>query len=469
MSDTDRPNEAMRGSTRPTREERARAGRDARATVGRAELGDYEPAAQRRDAVEILLEQEDGRQPDLLPIRHGRMATSPFAFLRGAAAVMAADLGPSPVTGMRVQAIGDAHISNFGVFATPERRLVFDVNDFDETLPAPWEWDVKRLVASVVVGARENGAGKSAAAGHARDAALAYRMAMRRFAGQSTLDTWYAHLDVDELVSLEGSRRRRDRDEKALAKMRRRTSEQVAGKLTEHVDGALRFKGIPPLVTPLRELVRDEEADQVRDRALRGLAGYRRSLAPDRRLLIDRYHLVDLARKVVGVGSVGTRCLIALFVGHSDDDVLILQFKEAGRSVLEPYAGRSQYRQHGARVVNGQRTVQVASDVFLGWSTLAESNHYYWRQLRDMKGSAEIEMLDEKQFRTHVKGCAWCLAHAHARSGDPIGIAGYLGSGGAFDRAMAEFGTAYAEQTTRDWKALAAAIADGRLPAETGV
>jgi hypothetical protein len=277
MTDADRPTDAKKGSTHSTKEERPRAGREARATVGRAELGLYELGAQRRDPVEILLEQENGRQPDLLPIRHGRMAASPFAFLRGAAAVMTAELAPSPVTGMTVQAIGDAHISNFGVFATPERRLVFDVNDFDETLRAPWEWDVKRLVASVVVASRENGAKRSAAAGRAREAARAHRMAMRRFADQSTLDVWYAHLHVADLVRREHSKRSRSRNEEALANIRRRTSEQVAGKLTERVDGALRFKSVRPLLTPLRELVQDAEAKQIRDRALRSLLGYRKT------------------------------------------------------------------------------------------------------------------------------------------------------------------------------------------------
>ena len=441
-------------------------GKEARRVAGRRDLGAYEPPADRRDPVEILVEQGADRQQDLLPIRYGRMAASPFAFLRGAAAVMAADLAPSPVTGLRVQAIGDAHISNFGVFATPERRLVFDVNDFDETLPAPWEWDVKRLVASVAVAATENGAGRKAAAAAERGAA-AYRSAMRDLAGRPTLETWYAHLDVADLVQQEVSRKRRGRDEKALDKVRRRTSAQVAGKLTERVDGALRFKSLPPLVSPLRDLVGDDDADRARELILRAYAGYRSSLAPERRRLLDRFHLVDVARKVVGVGSVGTRCLIGLFVGHSEDDVLVLQFKEAGRSVLEPHAGRSQYRQNGARVVNGQRLVQVASDVFLGWNALAEGRHYYWRQFRDMKASAEIATLGQKQFDAYVRACAWCLAHAHARSGDPLAIAAYLGAGDAFDAAMGRFAAAYAGQTKADWKALKAAIDEGRLTAIT--
>ena len=440
-------------------------GKTARSIANRRDLAAYEPAADRRDPVEILIEQGAGRQEDLLPIRYGRMAASPFAFLRGAAAVMAADLAPSPVTGLRAQVIGDAHISNFGVFATPERRLVFDVNDFDETLPAPWEWDVKRLVASVAVAANENGAGRKAAVAAAERAGAAYRMAMHDFARKTTLETWYAHLDVADLVQQEASQKRRDRDGKALAKVRLRTSAQVVGKLAERKAGKLRFKSLPPLLSPLRDLLTGDQADQARALILRGYSGYRTSLTPERRQLLDRFHLVDVARKVVGVGSVGTRCLVGLFIGHSDDDVLVLQFKEATRSVLEPYAGRSQYRQSGARVVNGQRLVQVASDVFLGYNALEEGQHYYWRQLRDMKASAEIATLGQKQFDAYVRACAWCLAHAHARSGDPIAIAAYLGSSDAFDAAMGAFAAAYADQTRDDWKALKAAIADGRVSA----
>ncbi len=444
-------------------------GKEARRVAGRRDLGAYEPRADRRDPVEILVEQGADRQQDLLPIRYGRMAASPFAFLRGAAAVMAADLAPSPVTGLRVQAIGDAHISNFGVFATPERRLVFDVNDFDETLPAPWEWDVKRSRRQRRrrrPGERRRPQGFG---GGGRARRRAYRTAMRDLAGKPTLETWYAHLDVADLVQQEASRKRRGRAEKALDKVRRRTSAQVAGKLTERVDGALRFKSLPPLVSPLRDLVGEDDADQMRELILRAYAGYRSSLAPERRRLLDRFHLVDVARKVVGVGSVGTRCLVGLFVGHSDDDVLVLQFKEAGRSVLEPYAGRSQYRQNGARIVNGQRLVQVASDVFLGWNALTEGRHYYWRQLRDMKASVEIATLGQKQFDAYARACAWCLAHAHARSGDAIAIAAYLGAGDAFDAAMGTFAAAYAEQTKADWTALKQAIGAGDVVARADI
>ena len=455
---------------RVTPEERAALGREARAAVSRADLAAYEPATGRRDPVEILVAQGAKRQQDLLPIRYGRMSLSPFTLLRGAAAVMAADLAASPVTGLRVQAIGDAHLSNFGIFATPERRLVFDINDFDETLPAPWEWDVKRLVASVVVAAEDGGADRAAAVALARRTAVAYRTSMRRFAKDKTLDVWYAHLDVDEWVRTRGRRSRRAENEKQLQRIRARTSTHAVGKLSEVVDGRLRFRSQPPIVVPMRDLVSDDEAEAVKDSLRRGFAGYRASLAPERRVLLDGFHVVDVARKVVGVGSVGTRCLIALFRGRFDDDYLVLQFKEATASVLEPFAGPSRYRHHGARVVHGQRLVQVASDVFLGWTALVEEgHHFYWRQLKDMKGSMELGLMDAKAFGRYVDVCAWCLARAHARSGDPIAIAGYLGTSPAFDKAIAAFAAAYADQTKQDWEALKAAIADGRVPALAGV
>jgi len=453
-----------------TPDERTAIGREARAAVSRADLASHERAADRRDPVDILVEQGVARQQDLLPIRYGRMSLSPFAFLRGAAAVMAADLAGSPITKLRVQAIGDAHLSNFGIVATPERRLVFDVNDFDETLPGPWEWDVKRLVASVMVAAQDNGADRATATAAARRAARSYRTSMRGFAADKTLDIWYAHADMDIWIRTQSRRSRLAQNKKMLETARSRGSLQVVGKLAEQVDGELRFKTLPPLVTPLRDLFDGDEADRVRDMIRRGFAGYRKSLAPEVRLLLDRFQGVDMARKVVGVGSVGTRCLIALFLGRDGDDPLVLQLKEANASVLEPYAGRSVHRHHGARVVHGQRLVQVASDVFLGWCTLEqEGQHYYWRQLKDMKGSIEVGLLDAKGFDKYVDGCAWCLARAHARSGDPLAIAAYLGSGAAFDKALAAFAAAYADQTKQDWKALKAAIADGRLEALAGV
>ena len=399
------------------------------------------------------------------------MAASAFAFYRGAAAVMAADIATTPVSGLRVQAIGDAHISNFGVFASPDRRLVFDANDFDETLPAPWEWDVKRLVASAAVATLEYGRDARAAAAAAARAAAVYRasMAQLRRGGQPRR--------VVRARRRRGPRRPAHRQEEP----RRRSSSssrrsarapgaRVIGKMTEVVDGQLRFKSQPPLITPLRELVAADETDETRATVTKGYEAYRASLAPELRALLDRFRMVDMARKVVGVGSVGTRCFIGLFLGRDEDDALVLQFKQAVASVLEPYAGRSAYRHHGARVVHGQRAVQLNGDIFLGWSTLKDvDQHYYWRQLKDMKASAEIGLLGPKQFTRYVDICAWCLANAHARSGDPVAIAAYLGKSAAFDKAMAEFAVAYAGQTKADWQALKAAIDAGKITAQAGV
>ena len=453
----------------PTLEERAARGRAAREAAPRKALAGHAPPAQ-RDPLQILTDQGATRQQDLLPIRYGRMAASPFAFLRGAAAVMAADIAPAAVSGLRVQAIGDAHISNFGVFASPDRRLVFDVNDFDETLPAPWEWDVKRLVASVAVAGLDNKMGKPEARAAAGRAAAVYRTSMTRFAAAANLDVWYAHIDVEDLAAQQGTKKSLAAIDRQLVKIRTKTGTHVIGKLAEVVDGRLRFRSVPPLITPLRELVEPGDADHVSELMKKGFEAYRTSLAPEHRVLIDRYRMVDVARKVVGVGSVGTLCLMALFLGRDESDALVLQFKEADASVLEPYAGRSSYRHHGARVVQGQRMVQLSSDILLGWSTIkGVEQQFYWRQLKDMKASAEIGLLGAKQFRDYVDACAWCLARAHARSGDPVAIAAYLGNGTVFDTAMGTFALAYADQTVADWKALKQAIADGKVEAQSGV
>ncbi len=453
----------------PTLEERTALGRAAREAAPRKALADYAPPAQ-RDPVGILVDQGATRQQDLLPIRYGRMAASPFAFLRGAAAVMVADISPAAVTGLRVQAIGDAHISNFGVFASPDRRLVFDVNDFDETLPAPWEWDVKRLTASVAVSALDNKLSRAEALGAAGRAAAVYRTSMTQFAAAANIDVWYAHIDVEDLAAQQATKKSAATIDKQLTKIRTKTGANVIGKLAEVVGGQLRFKSLPPLITPLRELVEPGDADAVTDLMTRGFQAYRTSLAPERRVLLDRYRMVDVARKVVGVGSVGTRCFMALMLGRDEDDALVLQFKEADASVLEPYAGRSAYRHHGARVVLGQRMVQLSSDILLGWSTIKDvKEHYYWRQLKDMKASAEIGLLGARKFSDYVDACAWCLARAHARSGDPVAIAAYLGAGATFDKAMGAFALAYADQTVADWKLLKQAIADGRIEAQAGV
>ena len=453
----------------PTLEERVARGRAAREAAPRKALADLSPAKD-RDPLAILGAQDAGRQQDLVPIRYGRMAASAFAFLRGAAAVMAADIAASPVSGLRVQAIGDAHISNFGVFASPDRRLVFDANDFDETLPAPWEWDVKRLVASAAVATLDYGRDMSSAAAAAERAAAVYRTSMARFAAADTLDVWYAHVDLADVAAQLGNKKNRATLERQLAKARTRTGAHVIGKLTEVVDGQLRFKSQEPLVTPLRELVAEEDTDETKETVVAGYEAYRATLAPELRALLDRFRMVDIARKVVGVGSVGTRCFIALLLGRDASDALVLQFKQAVASVLEPYAGRSVYRHHGARVVHGQRAVQLGGDMFLGWSTLkGRDQHFYWRQLKDMKASAEIGLLGPKQFTRYVDICAWCLANAHARSGDPVAIASYLGKSIGLDRAMAAIAVAYARQTKADWQALTAAIAAGTIEAKTGV
>lgn len=453
----------------PTLEERTAQGRAARETAPRKALAGFTPAAG-RDPLAILAAQDPARQQDLLPIRYGRMAASAFSFYRGAAAVMAADIATTPVSGLRVQAIGDAHISNFGVFASPDRRLVFDANDFDETLPAPWEWDVKRLVASAAVATLEYGRDARAAAAAAGRAAAVYRASMARFAAADNLDVWYAHVDVEDLAAQLGNKKNRAALITQLAKVRTRTGARVIGKMTEVVDGHLRFKSQPPLVTPLRELVAGDEADEVSATVTKGYEAYRASLAPELRALLDRFRMVDMARKVVGVGSVGTRCFIGLLLGRDEDDALVLQFKQAVASVLEPYAGRSAYRHHGARVVHGQRAVQLNGDIFLGWSTLKDvDQHYYWRQLKDMKASAEIGLLGPRQFTRYVDLCAWCLANAHARSGDPVAIAAYLGKSATFDKAMAAFAVAYASQTKADWQTLKAAIDAGTIKAQAGV
>jgi uncharacterized protein (DUF2252 family) len=453
----------------PTLDERTAKGRAAREAAPRKALADYAPPAQ-RDPIQILVDQGATRQQDLLPIRYGRMAASPFAFLSGAAAVMVADIAPAAVSSLRVQAVGDAHISNFGVFASPDRRLVFDVNDFDETLPAPWEWDVKRLVASVAVAGLDTKMSKAEARAAAVRAAAVYRTSMTQFAAASNLDVWYAHIDVADLAAQQSTKKSAAVIDRQLAKVRTKTGANVIGKLAEVVDGRLRFKSMPPLITPLRELVEPGDADMVTDLIKKGFEAYRTSLPPERRVLIDRYRMVDVARKVVGVGSVGTRCFMALFLGRDENDALVLQFKEAGASVLESYAGRSTYRHHGARVVLGQRMVQLAGDILLGWSTIKDiPEHYYWRQLKDMKASAEIGLLGAKKFRDYVDACAWCLARAHARSGDPVAIAAYLGNGTAFDKAAGTFALAYAGQTMADWKAHKQAIADGRVEAQADV
>jgi len=385
------------------------------------------------------------------------MLASPSAFLRGAAVVMAHDLAPTPVTGLRAWICGDAHLGNFGGFATPERHLVFDLTDFDEAQEGPWEWDVKRLAASVVVAGRENGLSESACRDAARACVRSYRRRMRELAAMRFLDAWYSRLDAADAVASFDDERVVDR---AIAEARRRTNLGTLPKLAEMVDGGYRIADDPPLVC--------HQTQSLGNRLPAAWSAYQASLAEDRRVLVDRYRLVDVARKVVGVGSVGLRCFVALLLGNDDDDPLFLQLKEARASVLEPFVGRNRYANHGKRVVTGQRVMQAASDLFLGW-TRAGCVDYFVRQLRDMKFGVPTEELDADDLVAYGGLCGWALARAHACSGDPARIGGYLGRGDAFDRAVAAFAVAYADQTERDFAALVAAARAGRVPAERGV
>jgi uncharacterized protein (DUF2252 family) len=445
--------------------------------VPRASHSAYDPAADRPDPVGLLERQAATRVPDLVPVRYHRMLASPFSYFRGAALSMAADLAATPVSGLAVQACGDAHLSNFGVYASPERALVFDLNDFDETLPGPWEWDVKRLAASLEVAGRDNGYRSGPRRKVVTAAVARYREAMRVFAVQGDLAVWYARAETEALREQFGSQLaapEREQADSAVAKARTRDSLQAFAKLTREVDGRPRIVADPPLLVPLSDLVTDS-ADQAKlETELRSLiGGYRRTLETDRRYLLEQFEFADMARKVVGVGSVGTRCWIVLMLGRDASDPLFLQVKEAERSVLEDFAGPSRYANHGQRVVAGQRLMQAASDIFLGWQRTqvdpdGRPHDYYIRQLRDGKFSVGIETMTAAGMRAYGELCGWTLARAHARSGDRIAIAAYLGQSAVFDQTIAEFAAAYADQNERDHQALAAAVASGRVTASAG-
>jgi uncharacterized protein (DUF2252 family) len=452
--------------------ERAAKGKAARSRAPRSLHGEWEPAAGREDPVAILEAQAETRVPELVPIRYGRMSLSPFSFYRGAAAVMAADLAATPDSGLRVQACGDAHLSNFGVFAAPDRRLVFDLNDFDETLPGPWEWDLKRLAASFEIAARENGLKRKR-----RDTVMpalgaAYREAMRDFAGKRNLEVWYARIDEDVVgAQLESTDRKLARRvEKGAAKARAKDSMRALDRLTERVDGEPRIVSRPPLIVPIEQLVEGDEQFDVEAALGKVFESYGKSLKGDRRRLLDSYTVRHIAHKVVGVGSVGTRAWVILLTGRDDGDPLFLQAKEAQASVLEPHLGAGRFRNHGRRVVEGQWLMQAASDSFLGWCSVVGidgvSRDFYVRQLWDGKGSTDVEAMDGEALEIYARLCGWTLARAHARSGDPVGIAAYLGQGDSFDRALAEFSRLYADQNEADFEALRSAIASGRLAAE---
>ncbi len=457
--------------------ERVARGKAARAEVPRAAHAELPLGSERPDPIALLEGQAQTRVPELVPIRYGRMLVSPFTFYRGAALIMASDLAQTPTTSLRVQLCGDAHLSNFGVFGSPERRLVFDINDFDETLPGPFEWDVKRLAASLEVAGRDRGYSDAERDAIVLTCVRTYREAMADFAAETNLEIFYAGFDVErefERYRSTVSAKRYRRAERGLAKARTKDSMQALDKLTHLVDGEPRITADPPLIVPVHELLPDERADEFHEWARARLREYRRTLEIDRRRLLERYQFADLARKVVGVGSVGTRAWIALFLGRDERDPLFLQLKEAQPSVLEEFAGRSDYRNAGHRVVSGQRLMQAAGDIFLGWFRVAAgldglARDFYVRQLRDWKGSAEIEAMVPKGMEIYARMCGWTLARAHARSGDPVAIAAYLGKKDVFDRAVVAFSRAYADRNEADYALLTEAVAGGRLEAQTGL
>ena len=468
---------STRAPRRPTRAERAARGKAARRDVPRSSHGVFEPARDRADPVELLERQAQTRVPELVPIRYGRMLVSPFAFYRGAALIMASDLAATPRSGLTVQCCGDAHLSNFGVFASPERQLVFDINDFDETLPGPWEWDVKRLAASMHIAAQDNGSAVKDQEQAVLDAVGQYRAAMARFAGMKNLEVWYANLDIEAAVAQFGSQLKAKsvkRTEKTIAKARTRDSMSAFSKLTHEVDGKAHILADPPLIVPIANLARGRERAEMSGALHELLRSYGATLPYDRRVLLEQFQLTDLARKVVGVGSVGTRAWIALLLGHDGQDPLFLQVKEAEASVLEDFLRPSEFDNHGERVVTGQHLMQASSDIFLGWLHVEpgfedQPRDFYVRQLRDWKGSAEVEQMSSKGLAQYGRLCGWTLARAHACSGDRIAIAAYLGRGPSFDRAIVQFASAYAEQNGRDYKALAAAAKSGQIAVETGL
>ncbi|MFN8471051.1 MAG: DUF2252 domain-containing protein [Anaerolineae bacterium] len=437
--------------------ERAEIGKLRRAQVPRAAHAAWQPPANRRDPIDVLEESNEGRVADLIPIRYGRMSRSPFAFLRGSAALMAYDLATTPVSGIQVQACGDCHLANFGLFATPERNLIFDLNDFDETLPAPWEWDVKRLAASFVVCGRENGVSSVDCEASVRVLAQTYRARLREYSQMRVLDVWYARIDDKMLIDTAPTAEARARRERIATKARESVGEYLYPKIASVESGRPRINDQPPLIFHPADHLDEERVKAI-------MASYAATLAADRRKLLDRYRYADYAFKVVGVGSVGTRCFVVLFLAW-DNDPLLLQIKEARASVLEPYAGPSEYGHHGERVVIGQRLTQAASDMFLGWTTGPAGTQFYVRQLRDMKFSVPLTNMTGKDLARYAAVCGWALARAHAKGGDAAQIVGYLGKSDAFDQALAKFAVAYADQTARDHAALLKAIESGRVQA----
>ena len=472
MASTTTPSHPADGSA--SADERAAAGKAARERVSRSSHGDWEPAARRRDPVKVLEDQAKSRVQELVPIRYGRMLASPFTFFRGAAAIMAMDLANTPASGIEVQLCGDAHLSNFGAFAAPDRRLVLDVNDFDETLPGPWEWDLKRLAASFAIAGRDRDFTPKQTRAAVLRTARAYREAMREFAAMRNLDVWYARLDVEALLA--DLAKVTDRKElktarKNVKKAGKKNSLKAFDRLVHEVDGEPRIVSDPPLLVPAGELVSEDQREALEERILEMLGRYRESLKGDRRRLFDSYRFVEMARKVVGVGSVGTRAWVVLMMGRDGQDPLFLQAKEAEASVLEPYVGASRFKNHGERVVEGQWLMQAASDILLGWlpglGFDGAKRDFYVRQLWDGKRSVEVETLPPKGLEIYGRVCGWTLARAHARSGDPIAIGAYLGKGKSFDQAIADVSERYADQNELDCSALADAAKSGRIEVET--
>jgi uncharacterized protein (DUF2252 family) len=460
----------------PTPEERAALGKAVRSKSPREMHADWDPPGNRPDPVDLLESQAATRIPELVPIRYGRMLASPFAFYRGAAVIMASDLASMPNTGLHVQLCGDAHLANFGGFASPERELILDINDFDETLPGPLEWDVKRLAASIEVAGRDSEFNTKTRRSLVLAAVGEYHRAMREFSIMKNLDLWYLHMNQAEMHARWGMSAKpkvMKGLEAEFTQAYHRDNRRAVEKLTTRVNGQLRIAANPPLVVPGEDLLSDADQDRLEETILKLIRSYRSTLQPDRRLL-ESFQYVHVARKVVGVGSVGTRTWILLMLGRDDHDPLFLQAKEAQASVLEPYLKKSVYPNHGQRVVEGQRLMQAASDIFLGWDRVVvgfdnESHDYYLRQLWDWKISADIEVMRPGELMVYGKMCGWTLARAHARSGDRIAISTYLGKGAAFDNSLAEFAFSYADQNERDYQALVAAVKSNRVKAETGI
>ena len=440
-----------------SREERIQIGKSLRERLPRSSHAIWQPPAAGREPIEIIEASNRGRLQELIPIRYGRMLRSPFTFLRGSAALMAYDLATTPKTDIIVQACGDCHLLNFGFFGTPERNLVFDINDFDETLPAPWEWDLKRLVVSFVIAGRDSDLSDRESKAAAIDCARSYREHLREYSRLSPLEVWYTRIGAEQAIEMAPDEKTRKIREQMMTKARERIIEHLYPKIVTQSGGRNRFVDQPPILYHVNE---PDWETLVRE----GLEDYRQSLPEERRVLFDRYQLEDFALKVVGIGSVGTRCYIALLFSE-DNHPLILQVKEACPSVLEPYTAKSQYENQGQRVVTGQRLMQSSSDIFLGWTRGRGGNNFYLRQLRDMKFSLPIEGVSAVQLQRYAEFCGWTLARAHAKSGDAATISGYLGKGDQFDLAMGEFAIAYADQTERDHAALVDAVKTGRVEA----